>query len=550
MVSPDSNTALTFNGEIYNYLELRAQQEQLGVRFATNTDTEVLLTLQRRFNPDGLGLLEGMYGFALWEEDAQRLSLARDPFGKKPLYVARGDGWLAFASELRALRDMPGVTSRIDPEAIEHYLLLQYFPAPRTIYADCTKLEPGSWQCFDVRDGELRESSGRHFTFGIAPPVARAPRPPRLGHRRHFARLADELEPILIRAVERRLRSDVPVGAFLSGGIDSAVVVAMITKRLGIPVKSFSIGFAGAPESEHLAAREAARHLGSEHFDRVLEPNALEMLPTIAAALDEPLGDSSCLPTFLLSAFCRERVTVALSGDGGDELFGGYGRYRDTLREAADWQTRLKRAVRQREWWSPGTGYCNSRWLMFPLDQLADLLGRPPSPAVEALVGSWREGLDATHLPLIDRLRGLDANTYLPGAVLTKVDRMSMAHALEVRCPLLDREVAAFAARLSGANTYHRGVLKPVLRALASRYLPAWYVDQPKTGFGLPARAWARSDLMATCDRTLLGNDGRLAEILDRRGLESYVERARRSEFFPIYQLFTLLILELWLRRD
>jgi asparagine synthase (glutamine-hydrolysing) len=348
--------------------------------------------------------------------------------------------------------------------------------------------------------------------------------------------------------VARCLVSDVPLGAFLSGGIDSSLVVALMTRELKQRVKTFSIGFTGAPDSEHQMAREASAMLGCEHHERCLEPDVVGWLPRIAAALDEPLGDTSCLPTFLLSAFAREEVTVALSGDGGDELFGGYQRYRETLEEAADWRLRARYLWWTKRPWRAERAYFGPRLLVMSPRQVRDLTGPGPGAHAGRLLAGWMAQVADPARPLVQRLRRIDVPTYLPGAVLAKVDRMSMAHALEVRAPMLDRAVAGFAAALPAGLLFDAGVTKPVLRALAARYLPPAITRRRKLGFGVPDHDWARAGLLALCHEVLLSPDARVAGVLERRALERFVARQGRARRFVINPLWSLLVLELWLR--
>lgn len=541
MLDASGVLGLTFNGEIYNYRELKATLEAGGETFRTETDTEVLLRLVSGFRPDVLASIDGMYALGLWDSRTRRLLLARDAFGKKPLYVAEGPGWLAFASELSALRAVPGFEARINRDAVADYLLLQYVPAPRAIYEGSAKIPPGSWAILDFSKGAPTREVGLHYRWS---PVASA-----AGRRGlPLERAADELRQVLLDAVSIRLRSDVPLGAFLSGGVDSGLVVAMITRELRVPIQTFSIGFEGFPDSEHVQARDAARHLQTTHHERILVPDAVDLLPRIAASLDEPLGDSSCLPTYLLSEFTRSRVTVALSGDGGDELFGGYSRYRATIEESRDLTLRLRHWLNYRRRWSPGRAYCSHRLLMFPPPELADLVAAPQLARIEETVAGWMAAIDDPGLPLVTRMQNLDASTYLPGAVLAKVDRMSMAYALEVRSPLLSRRVADFAATLPAEMSYSAGRTKPILRALAARYLPAQHVSRKKLGFGLPSGAWSKAEMLAMCDRLLLAEDSRAGTLLDPTGLRRVIERQRRPGGFSVFQIWTLLILELWLR--
>jgi asparagine synthase (glutamine-hydrolysing) len=553
MLTPDGLVGLTFNGEIYDERLLRADLRARGYPFRSESDAESLLYLFASGEPRNLPRLSGMYAFATWNAATRRLFLARDPFGKKPLLVAasegwaQGRGWLAFASELRAFRAIPGFRAAVDPAAVAEYLLLQYVPAPRTIWRRCEKLPPGSWLALECGDEVPRRSEGRHAAWRprgahvAATPYARTP-PATL------ERAADALLPVLLGAVERRLRSDVPLGAFLSGGIDSALVCAMVTRELGRPLHSFSIGFRGSPESEHELARQAADALGTEHHEQLLEPSALELLPCIAAALDEPLGDSSCLPTWLLARFTRQHVTVTLSGDGGDELFGGYGRYRETLDEEADWKRRALFLLRQRRAWTAGEAYCGPRWFMLSPEQVGALTGPAGLAHARGLFLRWAARIDGDGRPLIDRLREIDADTYMPGAVLAKVDRMSMAFALEVRCPLLDAEVARHAESLPAELAWQQGLSKPVLRTLAARYLPREHCARGKLGFGLPGGAWTSAEVLALCDELLLSPGSRCGDLLDREGLRRFVAHQRQPGCFSIFQTWNLLVLEAWLR--
>ncbi|HMN95833.1 MAG TPA: asparagine synthase (glutamine-hydrolyzing) [Phycisphaerales bacterium] len=553
MADESESVHVVFNGEIYGHAALRVELEREGHRFRTRTDTEVIPHLLEGADASNLaerlGRLDGMFALAAWQSAERRLLLARDPFGKKPLYWMEGDGFVAFASELRPMAVLPGAARSLCPEAIAEYLLLQYVPAPRSIWTDVRKLEPGTCLALDFADGRPRGTPRRHWSF--------EPRPPRRDEAwRTLDEGADRLLPILRRAVEKRLMGDVPLGAFLSGGVDSGLVIAIMRRELGIPVETFSIGFEGDAASEHELAREAARHLGCNHRDEVLRPDAIELVSTIAERLDEPNGDSSCLPTYLLCAHARRFVTVALSGDGGDELFGGYNRYAETIAECArGWSGAARRALlrlRGVAVANPSDRYLSPRWLIWRPEDVVELVGAPTGD-LAARLARWAQRLDDSGRPLIDRMRGLDVESYLPGAVLAKVDRMSMLHALEVRCPLLDREVAAFAARIPEAMLVGRGddgvlTTKRLLRHLAGRYFPREWMARRKMGFGLPATTFAPERLLAMARERLLGSDARVGEFLDRGALRRQVEHMANPGCFSVYRLWPLLVLELWLR--
>jgi len=535
MVDDSGEVALTFNGEIYNFMEIRRRLESQGHRFRSRCDAEVLLHLMAEQHVDRLDALRGMYAFAVWNARERRLMLARDPFGKKPLSVARGAGWFAFASELRALEVIEDLDRTISREALADYLLLQYCHAPRSIYRGVEKLEPGCWLTLDAKG---REQHGRHFAFSAGDAE------PNVELAASYDGRVEQLDALLTQAVQRRLISDVPLGAFLSGGIDSALVVSRM-RRLGVHTRTYTVGFADSPESEHVAAREIAAHLGSEHHDIVLRPDAIELAPLIARSLDEPNGDSSCLPTYLLAEFTRRHVTVALSGDGGDEMFGGYGRYFDTLADAAQDAGAIA-----------SSHYLGPRLTIFQPPDIARFLGEVPTET-QASIDGWSRMLDRLDRPLIHNMRTVDVQSYLPGAVLAKVDRMSMQHSLEVRCPLLDYDVARFAAaayeddlitRTGGGNGRSTFSGKRILKDLLARELPRDWVHRRKRGFGLPSGFWNGPALRIFAHDLLAAPDTRLAACLDHRELKKWLIEQENPQCFSIYRLWPMLILELWLR--
>ncbi|MBX3354347.1 MAG: asparagine synthase (glutamine-hydrolyzing) [Phycisphaeraceae bacterium] len=575
MGNEDGTVQVVFNGEIYGFQPLRAELERQGHLFRSRSDTEVLPHLFESMAPESIAAkvnqLDGMFAFAAWNRREGRLLLARDPFGKKPLYWSCENGLLAFSSELHCFQALPGFRGEVDRDALAEYLMLQYVHAPRSIWRGVHKLEAGSYALIDlpmlaergaVSGASVAESAPRSEGVRATPaPAIRSQRYWRfeaVGPLRRPSGLseADEVEhlrTLLLAAVEKRLMSDVPLGAFLSGGVDSSLVVAMIRKELGRPIDSFSIGFGGTRDTEHEFARETAALLGTTHRDEVLEPDAVELVQQIAGELDEPNGDSSCLPTWLLCRFARQFVTVAISGDGGDELFGGYGRYRDTINEQgfgpARWRAKVIAMLRGRHASSPADAYLSPRWLIWMPEEITPLIGSIPAPIAEELA-EWRALLDGSQHPLLHRMRTLDANTYMPGAVLAKVDRMSMRHSLEVRSPLLDKAVAGFAMGLSEESCWRPpDETKRILKTLAGRYLPESWMRRRKMGFGLPSNAWSAPTLVAMARDLLLSGDGQVAALVDRSNLSTLVQRQADPQNFSIYRLWPLLVLELWLRR-
>lgn len=534
----DGSVQVTFNGEIYNYATLRRRLESEGHQFRSQSDTEVLPHLFEQVGNAPVGELDGMFAFGVWRTSSGSLLLARDPFGKKPLYYAEGRGCFGFASELQALMQIPGFDSSIDRDALALYLLLQYVPAPWSIFRGARKLPPGATLELDSTGAEPRIE--KYYGFKTSEPA--------LGCLRNVENACDELRARVTAAVEKRLISDVPLGAFLSGGVDSSLVVAIMTRELGRDVQTFSIGYRGTEETEHHFAAEVASHLGTQHHEHLLMPDALELVEHLAQVLDEPNGDSSCLPTFLLAKYTRAHVTVALSGDGGDELFGGYRRYTDTIVEMGGWLNGLAGVLPNSVRPMPADRYLSPRWLIFQPPEVAALLGGMPS-AVDSVLSGWRERLNDRKLPLIHRLREIDAEFYMPGAVLAKVDRMSMQSALEVRCPLLDRDVAAFAHSLPARMCWRApDVTKFLLKRLAERYLPAAVVHRKKMGFGLPTQSWSRERMLDMANEALLGPSSVLGGLLEDNELRRLMGRQSAPGGFSIYQVWPLLILELWLR--
>lgn len=531
MLGAGGRRAITYNGEIYNYLDLRPELETLGSRFRTRTDTEVLLEALAHWDVAALPRLDGMFAFAMFDALTGELFLARDAFGEKPLYYTKlRNGGIAFASELQALERCPGFDSAVDVSAMAEVLSFQYIGAPRCIYRSVKKLEPGHWLKINA-DGVT--STGRYFEF----------RPGQSGFvDRPLPELADELEDILLRSISRRMIADVPLGAFLSGGVDSSTVCALVRKRLDRPLKTFSMGFLDEPDSEHVVARAFAEHLGTEHYEEILTPDISSFLAGIGNILDEPNADSSCLPTYLLSRFARHHVTVAVSGDGGDEMFGGYGRYLATLEED---QRRATGEIG--DWWERGQVYYGNRILVSLEADIRELFGFVPEEFA-AHVAALREKVDQSGDNLLGELRRTDAENYMPGAVLPKVDRMSMQCSLEVRTPFLNQELARFAERLPPSVLVNGQRGKLVLREIAYRYLPRELVDLPKKGFGLPMSDWAKNSLLDVAGRLLEGPESRISATFGPEGIQRFLSRQRASGGFSTYQVWSAVMLESWLR--
>ncbi|MGE3623288.1 MAG: asparagine synthase (glutamine-hydrolyzing) [Bdellovibrionales bacterium] len=517
--------ALILNGEIYNFLELRKKLENKGAFFHSSSDTEVLLNGLALEEEKFISELDAMFAFAWYNEKKRKLVLARDAFGEKPLYYIATTDHFAFASELQALTHVPGFDASIDTHRIASYLALQYLPAPLTIYKTVKKLLPGHFLRLGA-EGDVHIE--KYFNFSASASFSAL---------RSLNDLADELEEILDRTIKTRMLADVPLGAFLSGGVDSSTVVAMARKHSSRPIKTFSIGFFDSADSEHENARAMASHLKTEHHDDILNLNTLRLGQHIATVIDEPNGDTSCLPTWALSQLARQSVTVALSGDGGDEFFGGYGRYLTTLDEEH------KRGGDPS--WDPAAAYYSNRILVFADQTLEKFIGPLPEDT-KALLANMRQPLRSTDKPLLQRLRKTDIENYLPGAVLSKVDRISMQHALEVRAPLLGRQVADFAMRMASEDLCTPSFSKRVLKQLAARYIPREWLDRPKMGFGLPVKGWGGKELAGEVHSLLTDTKCRLSEWIDKNRLLRFSQF--HNETPVTYQLWAVYILELWLR--
>ncbi len=513
MLSADGRWVIAFNGEIYNHRVLRAELEALGHGFRGHSDTEVLLAAIAQWGVQAtLERGNGMLAFAVWDRHERVLWLARDRVGKKPLYYGwAGDGTLLFGSELSALRVHPALQTEVNPDALALLLRLDYIPAPYAILRGVHKLPAGCLLRLD--EAALQAGNARHDPLQAPQRWWDARQQQEAAIARGFdgddATALDALDALLRDAVALRMEADVPLGTFLSGGTDSSLVTALMQAQSTRAVRSFSIGFDNAGHDESAYAAAVAKHLGTEHTELRADGHAaLDLVPDMARMFDEPFADSSQLPTALLCRLARQHVTVALSGDGGDELFFGYGRYTRALRNDAR-LSRLPRHLLARLAGNPGE---RSR-----LGGLAALRAELATTRLQDValqrVSRWRQPEqvvrgarrvptaydDPSALPRngtpADQLMALDFACYLPEDILTKVDRASMAVALEARAPLLDWRVAEFAWSLPLSMKYRDGQLKYLPKQLLQRYLPTQLVQRPKSGFGAPVGDWLRGPL-------------------------------------------------------
>jgi asparagine synthase (glutamine-hydrolysing) len=550
LANEDGRVWITYNGELYNYRELRPVLEAHGHRFRTNSDTEVILHAYEEWGDACVERFRGMFAFAIHDGRKRRLFLARDHLGIKPLYWLQAANCFAFASELQALRHVPGVPFEIDLPAVAQYLRLQYIAAPRTIFRNVWKLPPACRMsvAFDGRISGPEEYWRLEF---------------RPNRRRAKAEWLEALDEVLRDSVRAHLVADVPFGAFLSGGVDSSAVVAYMAEILDRPVRTFTIGFEEEEYSELSYAEQAARQCGTEHHVEIVRPDALAILPDLVRCYGEPFGDSSAVPTYYVSKMARAWVPMILSGDGGDETFAGYGTHREWMNLLAGraprplWK-RLARPVAERllpsryppvrpslDYWLPLVTY------LHPAEQ-ADLWRPEYRNDWAARTEAFDEAFaQARRFDPCSIVQYLDIKTYLPFDILTKVDVASMMHGLEVRTPLVDVRVMEFAATIPselcmarGNDGQWRG--KRLLRDLLRRRFPADFLDRPKMGFGVPIARWFRSGgaYHRALEERLLGPASTRREWFEPAAICRLIDENRAGP------LWLLLFLEEWLRQN
>jgi asparagine synthase (glutamine-hydrolysing) len=533
IANEDGSVVVVQNGEIYNYRELKRELEGQGHRFATDCDTEILVHLYEQHGDAFVERLRGMFAIALWDDSERRLLLARDRFGIKPLYYGFHAGSLSFASELKALLELPGFPREIDPHAVSAYLAFNSIPAPMTVFAAARKLQPGfllAWQ-----GGKIRLRRFARLRPAAADQVRREP----------AAELEEELRDVLRDSIRAHLVADVPVGVLLSGGVDSGGITALAAGESAQPLKTFSIGFEESGFDELSRARLVAARYGTDHHELVLRPDAVDLLPKLVAAFDEPFGDSSALPTYLVSELAAGEVKVALSGEGGDELFGGYYTYvadllAPRLGRLATLAAPLAEALPSSDA-RVGLDYKAKRFAraaaradplerhhawkeIFSTDLRNSLLGGV-DPAWDP-VDLYRERYAETAgAPPLARMQDVDLGIYMVDDLLVKTDRLSMAHSLELRVPFLDQRVAEFALALPTALKVRGFAKKRLLRRALAPLLPKEVVRGRKQGFSIPLAAWLRGplepfarDLLApaTLERQGLLDPSVVTPLLDR----------------------------------
>lgn len=555
----DDTLWVVCNGEIYNFRELRAELQERGCRFKTRSDSEVLVHLYDAFGDDFVHRLDGMFNFALWDARRKRLLIGRDPLGVKPLYVHRSASMLAFATEAKALLELPGVGRELDRDVIADYLHLGYVAAPHSMFRNIRKLPPAT--LLSVENGEVRQWRYWRLPSSVDRHVTEA---------EWIGRIRDGME----RAVHRQMVSDVPIGAFLSGGVDSSAVVAFMAKHSAHPIRTYAIGFEGG-EAEQLYnelpyARQVANLIGTEHHEIVVRPDVVGLLPKLLWHMDEPVSDSAFITTFLVSEFARRDVKVILSGVGGDELFGGYrrylgGHYVRKLQRLPRWSRqlmsrtaamlpsdrhskvlntmRLARGFLASAELSPDERY---RHYLQVLDRasIAELMNGRTGTG-DALRDAFAAAGDEDAL---NRMFAVDAETQLPDDLLLLTDKMSMAVSLECRVPLLDRELVELAAAIPDVLKVRDGRLKHLMKEALADVLPASILDRKKRGFGTPMGAWLKRDLAPVLRRLLSADVVRDRGLFEPKVIARLMADHDANRIDGTDALLALMNLEIWSR--
>lgn len=564
MPNEDESVWIVFNGEIYNFEPLRQELLKQGHRFHGKSDTEVLIHLYEEYGLDMLARLNGMFAFAIWDSKRNRIFLARDRIGKKPLFYRCEPRRLIFASELKSILENGDIPREVDPVALSEYLTYQYVPHPRTIYHGIAKLPPGHFAVWENDRLEVKrywnidfnEEDDSQLTFG---------------------EWSEQFRALVTDAVKIRLRSDVPLGAFLSGGIDSSITAGIMQQESSQQIRTFSIGFAQKEYDETAYAKQAAEQFGTKHQKFIVSPDIEDILPKLVWHYDEPFADSSAIPTWYLCQATRQEVTVALSGDGGDELFAGYDRYRamqlaDRVNGFPVWLRRLlagpvrgliPASTRQRSFlrrikrfmealaMEPMERYL--QWIaIFNRQRSTDLYTsefaetiRDANPLQFLLDGETR----CINRDSLTRISLVDMQTYLPCDIMTKVDIASMAHSLECRAPLLDYRIAEWASKLPIRHKIQGSQGKMILRKTFENLLPNDIQTRPKMGFGVPIDHWFRGPLREMVHDLLLDSRALERGFFRKKTITKLLDNHFSNRFDHAYRIWALVVLELWFRR-
>jgi len=558
MFSADQQLVIAFNGEIYNFLELREQLEQQGYQFNTHTDTEVILALYQQEGVACLEKLNGMFAFALWDKQQQQLFIARDRIGKKPLYYFQQDSRFAFASEIKALLTLPDIPREIRLDAVYDFFAYQYIPDPKSIFKHIHKLPPGHYMTVNAEGIEIKQYwdiSFKHVSD------------------KNENELTDQLFKLLTRSTKRRMISDVPLGAFLSGGIDSSGVVAIMAENSDSPVKTCSIGFDEKRFNETEFAKAVAEQYKTEHHEFTVHQNVKDNLEKIVRFFDEPFADPSLVPTYFVSELARQQVTVAIAGDGGDEVFAGYEKYsidaienrlrnkiprwlrKNTFPKLANLLAKSNATVCRKGKslltslsLEPDMGFYISNamiedrhWNALVKPEVKNELGdyHPSKVTTDA----YRKSDGPDHLA---KILYTDMKTYLPGGILVKVDRMSMANSLEVRAPILDKEVIEFSATLPSSLKFNNGEKKYILKQVFKPLLSNDILYRKKMGFSVPLAEWLRGEIKELTKGYLFSTSGGIQQIFDMAMVKQLWQEHQSAKADHSTLLWSMLMYQMW----
>lgn len=565
MYSASGNTIIVFNGEIYNFLSIKAELEAQGAVFRTGTDTEIILHLYERDGTDCLDGLNGMFAFAIWDKAKKRLFIARDRIGKKPLYYLDYQGKFAFASEIKSLLTLPDIPRDIRLDAVYDFFAYQYVPDPKSIFQHIHKLPPGHFMVIENSEMSITE----YWDVSFATTSEQSEQA-----------LKAQLTELANQCTERRMISDVPLGAFLSGGVDSSGVVAMMAKSSSTPVKTCTIAFDDKKYNEAEFAKSVAELYHTEHHEYLVHQNVADTLEHIVSFFDEPFADPSLVPTFFVSELARQAVTVAIAGDGGDEVFAGYEKYstddiENRLREKFPEWMRLnifptlanifakidapvigKLSRKAKSLFSslsvtPEMGFyiTNSQmedrqWQQLAKQEVQDKLGgyHPSKLTIDA----YQKADGPDHL---SKILYTDMKTYLPGGILVKVDRMSMANSLEVRAPILDKEMLEFAATVPSSMKFKNGEKKHLLKEAFKDYLPDDILYRKKMGFSVPLASWFRHEIKAIAEQYLISSPKGLPQIFNMDVVQQYWQQHQNGNSDHGAILWSMLMFEMWWQR-
>ena len=561
---PLSDTAdtmwIVFNGEIYNFIEQREMLVRKGYQFKTKTDTEVILKLYEEYGVNCLQHLRGMFAFAIWDNRKRRLFCARDRFGIKPFYYYLDKEKLVFGSEIKAILRSKNINKELSFEALDSYFAFSYITSNLSIYKHISKLQPAHYLLLSFNEKVTFETK-RYWEINFEPDYSKTE-----------TQWSNEIESTLSETVKLHMISDVPLGAFLSGGIDSSSVVTMMAKNSNQPIKTFSIGFKEQKFNELIYAREIAKQYNCEHYEQIVEPESISLLPKLVNAYDEPFGDPSAIPTYYVCKMARNYVTVALSGDGGDELFAGYSNY-TKFKKLHSFLFNFKSHNANKFLWGnihklfpqsmKGKGTLNflsqnkevlgaylTTWTKEERQKL--ILTKNASEKSYQYFELYKEDIlkNKKGYDFVSNLQNLDIQTYMVDDILTKVDRASMMNSLEVRVPLLDHKFAELTFKIPWNLKLQGETGKAVFKTAMKPYLPINVLKHPKQGFGVPLSMWFKDDLKQYVDDTLLSRNSLLSMYLDQKYVQKIVDSDRKGSRDFSSKLWSLVFFEEWLKQN